>query len=153
MRNMGLQDIEKFCGIGPQLEKKQKKQEKRMLTPQAQARKTLRIQSLRRGTPWVPVVIPSDVGYGEDDMGNDLDDDLDDDDEDISDTDSSQASSHLTERSGVKLQLGPRREGEETPKTKSSAASSIEIFSATSMANDDTFSVVSRPISVSHVMR
>ncbi|KAH8235106.1 hypothetical protein KR032_008799 [Drosophila birchii] len=123
MRNMNLQDIEKFCGIGNVVQKK-KQRDRRPLTAAAQARRTLRLESLRRGTPYFPVALDSD-----DDDSGEHDPDIDFDDEDFSDNDSSGSSYELVVEPNL-VQLTQRADIEEMQNTKSSASS--EIFSATS---------------------
>ncbi|XP_017028516.1 uncharacterized protein [Drosophila kikkawai] len=140
MRHMNLQDIEKFCGIGQEV-RKRKIREKKTLTPAAQARRSLLIQSLRRGTPYSPVILDDDLASEEQDMDLDFDDD-----EDVSDIDSSFSSyDRVLDANVVQLQLGRRADSDETSKGKSSA--SLEIFSASSVTEENS-SADSSPISV-----
>ncbi|KAH8384465.1 hypothetical protein KR200_009250 [Drosophila serrata] len=135
MRNMNLQDIEKFCGIGNAAHKR-KAREKRPLTAAAQARKTMRIEILRRGTPFDLSLQTRDENSEEEEQDPDFYDD-----EDMSDLDSSISSYELViEPNLVQLQLG-RVESEDLPKRKSSASS--EIFSATSVNIEEIHSIES----------
>ncbi|KAH8257287.1 hypothetical protein KR038_006738 [Drosophila bunnanda] len=133
MRNMNLQDIEKFCGIG-NATLKRKAREKRPLTAAAQARKTMKIESLRRGTPFQLHVPGSDSEEEEPD--------LDFYDEDMSYMSSTPSSYELVlEPNMVQLQLGQPAESEEMRRSKS--RSSSEIFSATSVKSDEVHSLSS----------
>ncbi|KAH8285982.1 hypothetical protein KR054_000263 [Drosophila jambulina] len=139
MRHMKLQDIEKFCGIGNATHGKRKIREKRPLTAAAQARKTLKIESLRRGTPY-SVIPDSDM----DSVEQDPDPDFDDDDEDISDYSSGSSYDLVADPNVVQMQLGRQRaESEEIQNRKSSASS--EIFSATSRTIEEVHSFDSVP--------
>ncbi|XP_039497328.1 uncharacterized protein LOC120455320 isoform X1 [Drosophila santomea] len=157
MRKMGLAEIQKFCGIRTSTTPSRKKSKpRRTLNTAAQARKTQLIQSLRRGTPWLPSVLPfdddddddDDLG-GEDylDYGEDIyDDEIDTDD---SSYNSSSGSTVSMDRALVQVQL--KRHSESTASEKKVSSSSSEIFTASSMINeksliDESAKTVNEPV-------
>lgn len=158
MRKMGLAEIEKFCGIRSSTTPKRKLKPRRTMNVQAQARKTALIQSLRRGTPWLPnVTLDSDQDDDDDDdnMGDNEDYlDYDDLDENYSD-DSTYDSDVSMDRTIAEVQVQLRRNtvgSSETEKKGSKTSSSSEIFTASSANNDknniddDTTSLIPDPV-------
>jgi len=145
MRKMGLAEIQKFCGLRTSNTPSRKKTKpRRTLSTAAQARKTQLIQSLRRGTPWMPSVMPNDDDDDDDDddghidedymgYGEDLYDEVDTDD---SSYDSNSSSSSVSmDRTLVQVQLKPHSAGS-SPSEKKVSSSSSEIFTASSVINE-----------------
>ncbi|EDX01880.1 uncharacterized protein LOC6524932 isoform X1 [Drosophila yakuba] len=156
MRKMGLAEIQKFCGIRTSTTPSRKKPKpRRTLNSAAQARKTQLIQSLRRGTPWLPSVLPFDDDDDDDDhlvedyldYGEDIyDDEIDTDD---SSYNSSSGSTVSMDRALVQVQL--KRHSESTASEKKVSSSSSEIFTASSMINeksliDESAKTVKEPV-------
>ncbi|XP_033170125.1 uncharacterized protein LOC117147369 isoform X1 [Drosophila mauritiana] len=148
MRKMGLAEIQKFCGLRTSNTPSRKKsKQRRTLSTAAQARKTQLIQSLRRGTPWLPSVIPNDDDDDDDDDDGHMDEDYlgyaedlyDEVDTDDSSYDSNSSNSSVSmDRTLVQVQLKPRSADSSTPSEKKASSSSSEIFTASSVTNEKT---------------
>ncbi|XP_016951796.1 uncharacterized protein LOC108025728 isoform X2 [Drosophila biarmipes] len=140
MRKMGLAEIEKFCGIRSSTTPKRKVKPRRTMTVQQQARKTALIQSLRRGTPWLPGVALDSDDDDDDDMG-DNEDYLDyvDLDENYSDDSTYDSDDVSMDRTIALEQVQLRRNtvsSVETDKKESKSSSTSEIFTASSGNNE-----------------
>ncbi|KAH8366569.1 hypothetical protein KR084_004122 [Drosophila pseudotakahashii] len=146
MRKMGLAEIEKFCGIRTSATPKGKKAKpRRTLNTQAQARKTALIQSLRRGTPWLPHGGLNSDQYDDDDddLGDNEDyldyaDDIDDDENYSDDSTYDNSDDVSMNRTIAQVQVQLKRhtaESSETEKKGSKSSSSSEIFTASSATN------------------
>ncbi|XP_017110476.1 uncharacterized protein LOC108134612 isoform X1 [Drosophila elegans] len=142
MRKMGLNEIQKNCGIRTSVTPSRKKAKPRRtmnLQAQAQTRKTQLIQSLRRGTPWLPGAALG--SYGSDDSLDDNEDAFDygEDllDEYASDDSSYDSDNVSMDRTMVQVQLKRRSAKSLEAESKESSTSS-EIFTASSFCNDKT---------------
>ncbi|XP_052857026.1 uncharacterized protein LOC128265200 isoform X3 [Drosophila gunungcola] len=140
MRKMGLNEIQKNCGIRTSATPSRKKAKPRRtmnLQAQAQARKTQLIQSLRRGTPWLPGAALG--SYGDDDSMDDNEDafDYDEDllDEYASDDSTYDSDNVSMDRTMVQVQL-KRRTAKSLEAEKKESSTSSEIFTASSLCND-----------------
>ncbi|XP_017064651.1 uncharacterized protein LOC108103618 [Drosophila eugracilis] len=137
MRKMGLAEIQKFCGIRTSATPARKKPKSKRMTTLAQARKTQLIQSLRRGTPWLPSV-SADIDDDDDDDGHEDYLDYGEDgiyDEYDSDDSSFDSDDISMDRALVQVQLKRHSEISSDKETsiKKVSSSSSEIFTASSV--------------------
>ncbi|XP_016983332.2 uncharacterized protein LOC108047600 isoform X1 [Drosophila rhopaloa] len=149
MRKMGLDEIQKYCGMRTSATPTRRRMKPRRtmnLQTQAQARKTQLIQSLRRGTPWLPgaaLISDDDDSLGDNEDAFDYGEDL----LEYGSDDSSYDSDNVSmDRTMVQVQL--KRHSAVSSEGKKESSSSSEIFTASSLTSDKHIDDGTKPCAV-----